>query len=345
MEVKQKIWHLIATQPIRAKQGVGVQREFGKGEDIPVAQNGAADYVVFGLNVRSDLPLPELGPPRDSDRIAPAVAIRRGQAGCEIKNPRHVGPTFQVGADDYLLTVPNVARYRVRRGNEIVVEPAAGSSDRDVRIFLLGTAFGALCHQRGLLPLHASAIVVRGHAIAFTGRSRAGKSTLAAYFADRGYRVFADDICVLSVAPGERPVAWAGVPRMKLWQDALVLLGRNPSGLEAVRDGLRKYHLPLSGEAATEALPLDRIYILREARLVKQEGIERLSGAAAFGEVFNNIYRRHLVAPMGRAEAHFARCAALLKHVAVYGLGRRWGFAAFAQAAETLERHFCDGHA
>ena len=308
-----------------------------------MAQNSAADYFVCGLRLRSELPLPELAPATVPNGEAPMVEIRLGDAGPAISHPHHVGPTFEAAADDYLLNVRGVGRYRVRNGAEVIVEPAAASSAGDLRLFLLGTAFGALCHQRRLVPLHASAIVVDGRCIAFAGRSRAGKSTLAAHFDGQGYPILADDVCVLSVAAAGPPMAWPGVPRIKLWRDALAALGRELEDLATVRSGLQKYNVPFRGQAIAAALPLARLYVLREARLPAQEAIERLTGAAAFDEFLNHTYRRHLLAPMGCAEAHFAHCAALVKHVPVFSVGRRWGFERFADEAEKIERHFRDG--
>jgi hypothetical protein len=155
--------------------------------------------------------------------------------------------------------------------------------------------------------------------------------------------VLSDDICALSFDRDGRPDAHAGIPKNKLWQDALVELGRDPARLDTVRDGLHKYHLPL--DSAAGAVPLGRIYVLREASFARHEGIARLHGTAAFDEVFNNTYRRHLVAPMGQAQAHFARCAALLRRVPVFALSRSWGFGTFAQDAAALERHFLDDSA
>ena len=80
---------------------------------------------------------------------------------------------------------------------EIVAEPRQGVPDSNVRLFLLGSAMGALLHQRGLLPLHTNAVEVGGRAFAFMGKSGAGKSTLAAWFHDRGFRIVADDVCVV----------------------------------------------------------------------------------------------------------------------------------------------------
>jgi hypothetical protein len=75
---------------------------------------------------------------------------------------------LQVAGRDAMLTVPNIGRYLVRDGREIIVDPAPDAPDRDVRLFLLGSTLGILCHQRGLLPIHANAIVVGGGAVAFS---------------------------------------------------------------------------------------------------------------------------------------------------------------------------------
>jgi len=179
-----------------------------------LAQASTADYVVHGVHLRSEVDLPELAP------VAPdggdAVEIRLGDAGADLPEPRLVGPAFQAASDDCLLDVPMVARYRIRDGRIIIVEPKESVSPRDVRLFLLGPVFGALCQQRGLLPLHASAIAVEGRCVAFAGRSRAGKSTLAGFFSTRGYDVLADDMCVVSRRAAGPPLAWPSAPKLKL---------------------------------------------------------------------------------------------------------------------------------
>ena len=113
-----------------------------------------------------------------------------------------------------MLTVDGVGRYLVRGGAEILVDAAGGAAERDVRLFLLGSALGILCHQRGLLPLHANAVVANGAAYAFAGHSGAGKSTLAAHFAQAGYEILCDDVCVISFDEAGQPLAWPGLPRL-----------------------------------------------------------------------------------------------------------------------------------
>jgi hypothetical protein len=143
----------------------------------------ASDYEVFGLKIRSEIPLPELQPmenPNDPDvtiRRSPVAAWRNG---------------LEKWDDALVLAVPEVGRYRIEGGDEILVDQDRGAPDRNLRLFLLGSAFGALLHQRGLLPLHANAVQIDGKAVAFMGASGAGKSTLAAWFYDQGYRIIAE---------------------------------------------------------------------------------------------------------------------------------------------------------
>ena len=84
------------------------------------------DHFAFGLRIRSDLALPELTPADNSDH--PCVLIRLGEVTTTIPGARRVGPTVQVGDGDFLLDVPEVARYRVRGGAEIIVDPARNAS-------------------------------------------------------------------------------------------------------------------------------------------------------------------------------------------------------------------------
>jgi hypothetical protein len=294
------------------------------------------NYFAFGLHLRSALPLPEVSTlPAGGD--APSVDIRLGNAG-EMPAARYRDAVSEIGADDYLLTIKDVARYRVRNGREIVVDPCSEASDRNVRGFLLGTAIGALCHQRGLLPLHASTIELDGRAIAFAGASGAGKSTLAAFFHSRGYQVLGDDVCVVSFDNRGRPVVRPGLARLKLWRDAAAALGHRVEGLAIDVDSLEKYQFSTGTRRGTDPLPLERLYVLDQA--CRPADIRRLSGTDAAAALIDNTYRRFLLAPMGHASAYLAQIASLLRQIGVYAVSRQRRFDLLAAEAEALELHF-----
>jgi hypothetical protein len=79
----------------------------------------------------------------------------------------------------------------------LFVDPHIKASPSEFQAYLLGSALAVACHQRGIIPLHCSAVDVRDGCVLFMGPSGAGKSTLAALPRERGHHVIADDVCYL----------------------------------------------------------------------------------------------------------------------------------------------------
>ncbi len=216
-----------------------------------------------------------------------------------------------------------------------------------MRLFLLGSALGILAHQRGLVPLHANAVVVNGGAYAFCGPSGAGKSTLAGHFQRSGYELLCDDVCPVASDANGRPVAWPGVPRLKLWSDAAQALGHDPATLDTIAEGIPKYHLPVTRPGAPRAVPLRRLYVLGR---IEKDGIvsgggtiTRLTGRDALQAVLAHTYRGMYLPQMGLSARHFGHCAAMLGSLEVYSAPRVWGFDVFEREAARLERHILTG--
>lgn len=298
-------------------------------------------YACFGLDIRSEIALPELAgmsAPADCS-TAPRITIRYGDIPADLKRDDGAGGARAVGQDAVLIHSRDTARYLVRGGAEIIVEPYAQASARNLRLFLLGPAFGALCHQRGLLPLHANAIVVDGCAIAFAGRAGIGKSTLAAFFQARGYPVLCDDVCVVSFDAERRPFAWPGLPRLKLWRDAAETFGHDSDTLERAIEGRDKYHVPLVPSWTGGPYPLARVYILRNAAVGAEARIVRLASSSAVSSLMANTYRPALVRRMGRVDGNFMQATAVAHHAAVFSAARHRGFDVFAREAARLEDH------
>lgn len=303
----------------------------------PEGAEGRA-YSCFDFRLLSDLPLPELGVAADDDS-RPLVRVRSAHVAARLAGGKEALQGLQVAGSTALLTIPNVGRFLIDHGREIVVDPHPGVSPRDVRLFLLGSALGILCHQRGLLPLHANAVVVRGAVCAFAGPSGAGKSTLAAAFQARGYPLLADDVCMVDAGRAGAALAWPGIPRLKLWADAARAFGHDDTRLERVADGLDKYHVPGGPMAPALPVPLRRLYLLCRREADGPHGFVRLRGHEAMAEVMAHTYRGFCLDALGLAERHFRQCAEVLASVAVYLAPRQWGFDCFEREVDTLERH------
>lgn len=290
----------------------------------------AFDYEVFGLRLRSEIPLPELFP---TARDGPAdVIIRRRSLGETASEPG-----LHVDSDrSLLLTIPDVGRYRIRAGREILVDPTAGVPDRNLRLYLLGSAFGVLLHQRGLLPLHANAIEVDGKAIVFMGEAGAGKSTLAAWFHDRGFRVIADDVCVVQFGAGGQILACPGLPRLRLWEEVLEATGRQAAAFPRSYlgdDDFRKYDVSISANAARDASEIGAIFLLARANALR---VERLSGVDAAKAVFDNTYRGRYVEYVDGHRSHWSAAIELVRQVPFYRLSRIWNIDRLDEQGERI---------
>ena len=288
-------------------------------------------YALFGLGIRSDIPLPDL----IEGEKAPDIQIRTGKLPDDLPTT----PGYCATELGTVLNIPGVGRYLIRDGSEIIVERNTAASDRNVRLYLLGSALGAAVHQRGLLPLHANAIELDGRIVAYSGHSGAGKSTIAAWFHDHGHRVLADDVCVIAFED-DRAMAYPGLPRLRLWRDALEASGRVADQHDASFDDTDKYDVPTIARAASDPLPLDRIYLLGRAAPEAERGtISRLTGVAAVDALLSNTYRGAYVRTIGRTEAHLMQCLRLARTVPVFSAERLWGHDAFDEQARLLERH------
>ena len=290
-------------------------------------------YRLFGLVIASEIMLPALFA---AEPDGPAdVQVRRGVVEAGSGAP----PGYAVTEHGTILTIPDMARYLIRDGREIIVDAASSASERNVRLFLLGSAVGALLHQRGLLPLHANAIDVGGRVVAFSGHSGAGKSTIAAWFHDRGYRLLSDDVCVI-VFEKDRPMAYPGLPRLRLWREALEASGRTAEDYDLSFDDLSKYDVPTERRVAEAALPLDRVYMLKRAEEPSAElAIRRIRGIEAVDSLVSNTYRGAYLRSIGRTRDHLMTCARLASSVPIFSAERVWGFAGFDRQSRLLERH------
>ena len=291
-------------------------------------------YSVFGLAIQSEIELPELFATDLGEGADVMISVgsvpQIGSAASEILS---IDGTLVLG-------VPGVARYRIANGRSITVEAEPGVPDRNIRLFLLGSAFGALLHQRGLLPLHANAVEVNGKAVAFMGESGAGKSTLAAWFHDKGHCVIADDVCVVGFDASGKPYAAPGLPRLRLWTEALELMGRESEDLDRSYVGEEhydKFDLPIdSGSTAQTAIPLAGLYLLKRA---DEFSIDSLSGINAAEAVFANTYRGAYVRAAGGQQNHWRSSVRLVQTLPVFRASREWDLRKFDDQNRRLLNH------
>ena len=295
------------------------------------------DYQAFGLRIRSEIARPELAEEKHGNGAD--VQIRIGSVGGT------EGPNgYAITEAGVILTVPEVGRYLIRHGEEIVIDALPGTDARNLRVFLLGSAFAALLHQRGLMPLHANSIDIGRSAIAFCGHSGAGKSTLAAWFNGHGYPVLSDDVCAIALDPGARAVAQPGLRRLRLWSDAMEASGRNVADFQrsfvGQSDGRDKYDVPTAGHPALDPLPLAGIYLLaRSPEGAVPTRVTRLAGVEALDALIANTYRGAFLKLIDGTAEHLTTCLGIARTVPIFRAERSWSHQTFEAEARALEAH------
>ncbi len=292
-------------------------------------------YRFYGLRISSAIELPSVECAEESDTVRD-VTIRFGKVPdtLPVANVRH--ERFESADGVLLVRNPGAVRYLVTGGRHIVVEPLKNVTNRKLTAFLLGSAFGALLHQRGLFPLHACAVRVGDGCVAFVGQSTAGKSTLAAYLSKSGLPLVADDICCLAVNPGKQPTVVPGTGVLKLGPDTarnlnIPITSETPLGLR------KKNLVPAERKAESTQLPLNAIYQLE---WTDATGISIKPADDAIQVIAGNTYRRAYMSGMEQQARHFRNCAHILRTTPVFRLQRRRDFDLFPHILTKLQDHW-----
>ena len=280
-------------------------------------------YTSYNLIIGSELPLPELTPLDDKPGGTPDISIHlSGINNNGLADGEQLGPFLWVNPSSLWLQVPHVARFLVTGGNTIMIDPESGIDEDSLRVFLLGSAFGALLFQRGLLVLHGNAIRIGDQCMVCVGHSGAGKSTLAAGFMQRGYQVLADDV----VSVDAQCRALPGFPRIKLWQDVADQLKIDTKNLRRTRPNMEKFNLPVTAGSANEALPIRWIYILGSNH-IDEMTIDAIEGMHRFLPLHDNTYRVRFLNGMALKPEHLKLCGQLASRIRLARITRpRIGF-------------------
>ena len=134
-------------------------------------------------------------------------------------------------------------RCLVEAGRTIRYAVPPGTNPLDIRLFLMGTPWLALAVQRGLLPLHASAVRAGGDVHAFGGADGAGKSTLVAALSNHRHAFFTDDSLLLD--PATDDMRCYGYKDLKLDRTGAELAGLPLGKPASTHEGYGKHYMEL----------------------------------------------------------------------------------------------------
>ena len=297
------------------------------------------------FTVTSDLDLAGRVTPYICDD-SPDVHIYEGQVPQSLKNAKKVTPFYEANSEQFLVKADNDLRFLIEGGERIVYARPASVTNREVLLFLLGSAWGALAYQRGLLPLHASAVIHNDQVYAFSGPSGAGKSTLTAALSQLGQPFFSDDVLIIDPkALSENALCYAGQKDLKLWGNALELIkakGKSPVRDDETYD--KYYSDPDKYSNATVGI-LRHMYLLtcRHDKIsTSPYTISPIHGAMAIQRFNNTIYRPMFGAEIVGQKTMFSWLAALKQKVDLLEFDRPNSEDYFHGSVEFMSQHLND---
>jgi hypothetical protein len=238
-------------------------------------------HAVYGLRIRTDDPIPGLAEAGERGAFDLDVHLRpgtfphdrhfwSGATACDEGSYQNGGPAWRM----WRLDGGGGFRIRYADGTDFLID-ASGTQVwarwdhpmtlEDTATYLLGPILRRVLMLRGVLCLHASAIVLDGRAVALAGPMGSGKSTTAAAFARRGAAVLTDDLVALATR-GEEFLVQPGPRLIRLWPDVSEAVSGSPDALPRLTPNWDKRFLPLEAAASsTEPAPLAAIYLFAGA--------------------------------------------------------------------------------
>lgn len=306
-------------------------------------------YYLYGLTVNSPIPL---SAPQLVDGEVAGIEFSEEQAVFFLRARREVG--ISLGQADWFqharlsdgsdyLQWSGLFEFLVSAdGGLISYRELEGASRESFQTYLLGQVLSFALLKQGVEPLHSTAVVIDGEAVAFLGDCGYGKSSLGAVFLQMGFPLLTDDLLVLK-EQHDRFVAFPGPPRIKLFPEvAKQLLGARGNSTPMNND-TSKLVIPLGQTEAVspqDTFPLGTIYVLTSPSVrspncrITSRG---LTPRRAFVELIRNTFNTVIIEPE-RLERQFDLASRLAARVPVRSLSYPRDLGRISEVRESILR-------
>ena len=226
---------------------------------------------------------------------------------------------LKIADNQVMLNIPDVAKFLISKGQQIFISKTSEnySIEEPIRTYLLGSAIGALLIQRGILLFHGNSLEKNGRAIICLGDSGVGKSTIAYQLMKDGWNLISDDLVALDLDNNVLP----GIPRIKLWEDAISHFGLNKMQLNRVAKGFNKFVITKKRiNCCNQKVKLDKVLILNryEENFIKFKKIS--SQKECLESLIKNYYRPLFIRFLNYEKEYFLHINRILKCIPIYKL-------------------------
>ena len=232
------------------------------------------------------------------------VEIRQVEVVKDLNQPVLSSGWLQMTENEFRMSAAHVGTFYAADGKSICFSPDPDATSESIELYMNGSVYGAILHQRGILPIHGSSFIYRGSGVMLCGHSGAGKSSLTSALCLSGQATFlTDDVTPILFDDG-KPVILPKSDRVKLWEDSLEQLSEKRSGLKQIRPQDNKFYLNIENSASEQHL-LHQVLIINTDDKVTEPVVEQMTGAEGFSILQKEIYRLFYLRAIPQRKARY----------------------------------------
>lgn len=249
---------------------------------------------------------------------------------------------------DYMWFRNSFAYFAVYRSGKMIIQNNSNSEILFLLQFVLGYGIAVFAHLKGLVALHCGAVSVNGKAVAITGASGAGKSTVTTELLEDGAKMLSDDIIAVGYLPGKHGEAYAfpAFPQQKLCRDAAVQRGYCLKDLHYIDSEKDKFAVDRRDIFLSEPQRLHTLFMLQwydsEDEMYKkfknQILCSRIEGFEKVNVILNSLFLGMMLDAMGLPAEQFQVCVDLASNVNICLIQRPKGVDTMEQVKQIIYR-------
>jgi len=295
-------------------------------------------YISYGICIQSSIELPAFVPfAGDNDATPIEVSVGKTPDSL-VENATVTKPFATFNENEFLYTVPDVARYYVQNGTRITIDSLGGDWS-EILLFFYSNCMAAALFQRNIIPFHVSGVFVeKNRVLLFAAPSRTGKSTTAVMLQEKGYAPFTDDTAVLFVENG-KCYAQASYPMIRLWQNSIVhqdVLEEQEKQPIRTDIEFEKYGFFFHDTFVVNPVEVVGIVFLDE--MGDKITIEPVKPAVAMQHLGANIYRKQWLNGMKKQRLQFTQLTSIVGSTATWKATRPKGVDTFQSFADAIDQ-------
>lgn len=278
-------------------------------------------YKVYGLNIESEILVPELMVLDNKIDKNIDVKIYYKTMPDDIKQNVNEGKKAFYNGQYVWFHIDNVGTYLIQNGDTVTIDLCENPDLNILKVYILGSVLGIILLQRNTVAIHGGSIVINNKGCIFTGDKGAGKSTLTTALRQRGYDFVSDDVGAIELS--DIPMINPGFGYQKLCEDAMTKLGYDSSEYTPFRSDMNiKYIVPALDNFVSEKVPFKALFEIEQVDTQKLEVVE-VTGNEKLQKIIKNVFRIEVLMYSGGVPAdYFKKCLEIAKHVKFYKITR-----------------------